>query len=99
VIVLFFFVIGLADGNVNERNMLLWMGIPAVCAISLFGGPWLRHHHYPTLGLVITAIVAIPSILFGIFMLIAVLSGSKNGTYLKRKEQSLRFSSMALQFL
>jgi len=76
-IALFFFVTGLADGTINERNMMLWMAILAICAMALLGGPWLRHHNYPTLGLVITAIVAIPSFLFGMFMLIAILSGSK----------------------
>jgi hypothetical protein len=76
-IVLFFFVTGLADGTVNERNMMLWMGILAICAIALWGGPWLRHQQYPVLGLVVTAVVAVPSLLFGLFMLIAILSGSR----------------------
>jgi len=76
-VVIFFFFTGLADGTVNERNMILWIGILAICAIALLGGPWLRRHNYPTLGLVVTAIVAIPSFLFGMFMLIAILSGSK----------------------
>jgi hypothetical protein len=74
---LFFFVTGLADGTVNERNLMLWMGILAICAVALLGGPWLRHHQYPILGLIVTAIVAIPSMLFGLFMLIAILSGSR----------------------
>jgi hypothetical protein len=76
-IVLFFFVTGLADGTVNQRNMMLWMGILAICAVALLGGPWLRHHQYPALGMLVTVIVAVPSLIFGLFMLIAILSGSK----------------------
>ncbi len=76
-VALFFFVAGLADGTVNERNMMLWMGILAICAASLLGGPWLRHNQYPVLGLIVTAVIAVPSLLFGLFMLIAILSGSR----------------------
>ena len=76
-IVFFFFITGLADGTVNERNMMLWIGILLICAVSLLGGPWLRHHQYPVLGLIVTAVVAVPSLLFGLFMLIAILSGSR----------------------
>ena len=76
-IVLYFFIAGLTDGSITERNMMLWMGLLAVCAVALVGGPWLRHHQYPVPGLIVTSLVAVPSLIFALVMLIAILSGSK----------------------
>jgi hypothetical protein len=68
---------GLCNIDRFERNMMLLLGILAICAVALLGSPWLRYYQYPTTGLVVTALVAIPSVLFGLFMLIAILPGSK----------------------
>jgi hypothetical protein len=76
-IVLYFFIEGLTDGSITERNMMLWMGLLAVCAVASLGAPWLRHHQNPVLGLVVTAVVAVPSLIFALVMLITILSGSK----------------------
>jgi hypothetical protein len=76
-VMLYFLFVGFADGTVNERNLILWMGIVGFCAAALPGSPWLRSHNHPGLGLILIATVAVPAFLFTLFFLVLILSGAK----------------------
>ncbi len=76
-VVLYFLFVGFADGTVNEKNIVLWLGIVGLCAAALAGSPWLRSHSHPALGMVLIAVVAVPALLFTLFFLVLILSGAK----------------------
>ena len=76
-VILYFLFVGFADGTVNERNIILWMGIVGICAAALAGSPWLRSHNHPGLGLVLISIVAVPAFLFALIFSRTDFIGSK----------------------
>jgi len=71
-IVLYFFVVGLADGTVSSRNMGLWMGIDGGLAIILLGSIWLKHQQHTALAILLLLVLALPAILFVLYMLFAI---------------------------
>ena len=74
-IILYFFFIGLADGSVSSFNIELWAGILAGLVIILAGGRALKTRGNIALANALLCVLAIPSILYGIFLLIAITSG------------------------
>lgn len=76
-IVLCFFLTGLTDNTVNERNAGLWFPIVAAC-IGVLGGSWWLHghqHQVAAKGVLLT--IAIPAFLFGAFFLVLLITNPK----------------------
>jgi hypothetical protein len=73
-IVLLFFFIGMADGTVSGINLGLWAMIIAALIVILFGSLWLRSHGYPGFAMLLTLLLAVPALLFGLYMTIAIVS-------------------------
>jgi hypothetical protein len=73
----YFFLVGLADGSVSAFNIELWtvilLGIAAVFAVGFV----LRRAGRPVLACLILAILAVPALLYGLFLLVVILSGAR----------------------
>jgi hypothetical protein len=75
-VVLYFFFIGLTDGSVSAFNGKLWTGILIGLIIIMLGSWFLRTDHL-SISKGLLAILAIPSFFYGLFLLIAILTGAK----------------------
>ena len=76
-IIIYFFFVGLADGTVSPFNLGLWLAILLVIGGVMLGSIWLKSHQHPALSTIVLCIIAVPALLFGAFMLIAIFSGNK----------------------
>lgn len=76
-IVFCFFFIGLGDGSVSSRNMGLWMIIVSALGAIMLGSIWLRNHQHITLAFALLSILAIPALLYLIYMLIAMFGAGR----------------------
>ena len=72
-VVVGFFMAGIADGSVSSFNMLLWLGLLAGTAAVIGGGLALKAGGQPRLANLVLAILAGPSFLFGLFFLMLIL--------------------------
>lgn len=73
-VVIYFFMIGLADSSISAQNMVLWMILLA--AVGSFTGVsyWLHTHQHPAAAKWVAALLALPAaiyILFVLFILVA----------------------------
>ena len=75
VIVVFFF-IGIMDGSVSSFNIELWLIILFVLAVLHSGSFWLKTQGYILSAIILLLVLAIPGLLFGLFMLLILLSQS-----------------------
>ena len=69
----YFFVIGLSDGSITSFNMKLWMFILLIAAALLGGSHALRRAGKGSLASILLGVVALPAVLFGIFMLVTII--------------------------
>ena len=73
-ILLYFFFVGLADGSVSSYNMGIWtlilMGIGAI----MLGSLWLKAHHYLIVANIVLGILAVPGLLYGLFLLLILIT-------------------------
>jgi hypothetical protein len=74
-ILVYFFFIGLADGSVSSFNIGLWLGILAGVAAIFAAGFALRRAARHVLASLVLMILAFPTALYGLFLLVAVTSG------------------------
>jgi len=72
-----FFVVGLTDGSITAFNMNLWLGILRAVAAVLVGGTLLRNAGKPLLGNLVLAVLAVPTLLYGLFIVLVVASGER----------------------
>jgi hypothetical protein len=76
-VVVYFFLVGLADGSISSFNAGLWalllLGTLAVTAGSLV----LKNSGRPGLGALLSLVLALPGLLAGIFMLIILVTQSR----------------------
>ena len=72
-IVLAFFFAGLGDGSIDSFNIVLWLTILAILAAILGGGWLLKSNGHPLLASVILLILAIPGLLYGLFILSVII--------------------------
>lgn len=72
----YFFVVGLADGSVSDFNGELWAGLLLALAAIIGGGLFLRRAERPRLANAVLALLAVPTALYGLFLLVVVLSGT-----------------------
>ncbi|MCC6946127.1 MAG: hypothetical protein IT539_00025 [Bradyrhizobiaceae bacterium] len=76
-IVLYFFLIGLADGSVSSFNMGLWAALLAALAAILGGGYALGAAGRTTLASLVLLVLAAPGALYALFILLVILSGER----------------------
>ncbi len=74
VAIVVFFVIGIADGSVSSFNIVLWLGILAATAAVLLLGRYLRSRGRPGLASAVLAILAVPGLLYGFFLLLVIIT-------------------------
>ncbi|MGQ0800176.1 MAG: hypothetical protein ACT4NL_08710 [Pseudomarimonas sp.] len=72
-VIVFFFVIGLADGSVSAFNGLLWLGILLGLALVIGGAITLERSRQRALAMLLLCILAVPGLLFGAFMLLVLI--------------------------
>jgi len=77
IIVLYFFLVGLADGSVSSFNIGLWLLILLGLGSILGGSLWLKTAGHPTLAMVLLLILAIPGLLYGLFLLALVIAAPR----------------------
>ena len=63
-----FFFIGLGDGTVSSFNILVWLIVLSGLAAVLVGGYCLFSHHYTIGATILVALLAVPCLLYGLFM-------------------------------
>ena len=76
-IVVYFFFVGPADGSVSSFNGGLWFAILAALA-AIIGGGWSLNaggKRGPAIALLL--VLAIPAVLFGLFMLIIIIANPR----------------------
>ncbi len=73
-VIVYFFFVGLADGSVSSFNAGLWMAILAGTAAILGSGWALSAKGQRGAAIGVLSILAIPSVLFGLFMLLIVIT-------------------------
>ncbi|HLF62160.1 MAG TPA: hypothetical protein VI603_00300 [Saprospiraceae bacterium] len=72
-VVLYFFMIGLNDGSVSSFNMGLWLVILLALAGVMGGSLWLKSANHAGLAKVLLFLLAIPGLLYALFMLIVII--------------------------
>lgn len=77
-VIVWFFIVGLADGTVTHRNIKLWLFILLLAGSVLWISMLLKKHGYDTYAMLTVLIIAIPAIVYGIFIL---AMASNNGRW------------------
>jgi hypothetical protein len=75
VLILYFFFLGLSDGSVSSFNIGIWTLLLGGLAIVMGGSLWLRSKGRPGLGVLLLMILAIPGLLYALFLLVVIISG------------------------
>lgn len=73
-VIVYFFVIGLADGSVSSFNAGLWAAILTGVAVVLVGGWGLNAAGRRGAATALLAVLAVPALAFGLFMLVLVVT-------------------------
>jgi hypothetical protein len=66
-VILYFFLVGLADGSVSSFNMGLWLTTISVLAVVMIGSLALRTSQRIGLAVSLLLVLAIPGVLFTLF--------------------------------
>ena len=77
IIVLYFFLVGLGDGSVSSFNIGLWLLLLLWLGSILVGSLWLKTAGHQTLAMVLLLILAIPGLLYGLFLLALVIAAPR----------------------
>ncbi len=73
-IVAIFFLLGLSNGSVSSFNSGIWIAIWAGLAVIIVGSLWLKAVGYPVLGTILLLVLSIPGILYGLFILLIIVT-------------------------
>ena len=73
-VILYFFVIGLADGSVSSFNAGLWAAILLGVAAIVGGGALLNASGKHGLAAALLLVLAIPAALYGLFVLLLIVA-------------------------
>jgi hypothetical protein len=73
-VIVYFFVIGLADGSVSSFNMGLWLGLLALTAAVLAGGWMLSARGRRAAAIAVLMILFVPGLLYALFVLLVVIT-------------------------
>jgi len=77
IIVVVFFFLGLTDGSVSSFNIGLWTAILGALGLIVAGGFWLKRAGYPGLGTVLLLVLAVPSLCYGLFIILILVTNSR----------------------
>ena len=75
-IAIYFFIIGLMDGSVSSFNSGIWTAL-LISLFVLLGLSFYFRDQYLSLAKTLLGVLAIPALLFGVFMLVAILTKAK----------------------
>lgn len=73
----YFFFVGLNDGSITIRNILLWLLILILIAGILYGSFWLKNNDRLGMAKGLLLIGAIPGLLVWLYLLVAIISKPK----------------------
>jgi hypothetical protein len=76
-VIVYFFFVGLADGSVSSFNGGLWFAILAGVAAIIGGGWSLNAKSQRGAANVLLAVLAVPAVLFGAFMLLILIANPR----------------------
>lgn len=76
-VVLYFFFVGLADGSVSSFNAGLWFILLLVVGSIVGGSLWLRSSGRNGAAIVILLVLAVPGLVFALFILILVIANPR----------------------
>ncbi len=71
-VVIGFFFVGIADGSVSDRNILLWLGMLATVTVVLLGGFLLMKSNYLGLAKSLLSLLAVPGFLMVLMAFLAL---------------------------
>lgn len=78
----YFFLVGLEDGSIHSFNMAIWLPLVCGSAALLWGGLYLKKMGRPGLAKGPLALLAVPGLLIGAWMLLmVVLLATHPGAY------------------
>jgi hypothetical protein len=77
IVVLYFFLVGLADGSVSSFNIGLWLLILTGLGSIMGGSLWLKSAGHLGFAKVLLLILAVPGVLFGLFLLALVIAAPR----------------------
>ena len=76
-VALYFFFIGLGDGSVSSFNMGIWLIVLGGLAVILVGSLWLKGMGKLPLAKGLLGILAVPGLLYVLFMLLVIVSNPR----------------------
>jgi hypothetical protein len=76
-IAIFYFFLGLVDGSVSSFNIGIWIVVLAALTVVVSGSLWLKSIGRQGLGVMLLLVLAVPAVLYALFLLIVITSGSK----------------------
>jgi hypothetical protein len=78
-ILVYFFFVGLGDGSISSDNIVLWLVILLGLAAVLLGSYWLFVHQYTIAAKLLLSLVAVPGLLYALFMGLVLFGGNSSG--------------------
>ena len=76
-VLVYFFLAGLADGSVSSFNMGLWLGLLGATASVLAGGYALHKAGHRRIAGLVLAAPAVPVVGYVVFLLVVIVSGER----------------------
>ncbi len=76
-VVLYFFLAGLADGSVSSFNLGLWLTILLILAGVMVGSLAFRSAGHPVIATAILLVLAVPGLLYALFLLVALIAAPR----------------------
>lgn len=73
-VIIYFFMIGLADGSISAQNIFLWMMLLAAVGIITGGSYWLHIHQHPRAARLVAALLALPAAIYFLFILLIIIA-------------------------
>lgn len=70
----YFFFVGLKDGSITTRNIMLWLFILLMIAGILYGSCWLRDHDKMGMAKGLLLIGAVPGLLVMLYTLVVIIT-------------------------
>lgn len=77
VVIALFFFWGLADGSVSPSNFAMWLVALALATAVPFAGIRLADHGHHVAATLVLGILAIPGLLYALFILLVIGSGTR----------------------
>ncbi len=72
-----FFFVGLADGSVSSFNIGIWIPLLIALIVIIAGSLGLKVIGYPVFGIILLLVLAIPAILYGLFIFLTIVTNTR----------------------